>query len=102
MGFGIDFVVISDDCVDKTLREIQEMTQHTPDLFIEGTLCEYYGHYAKHILNLPSMQVKLQAIVHNPDRAMMGLPTLPDGGHYHIILQMLEQLYNSWEENYDK
>merc|ERR1712038_311785 len=106
--FGIDFVVISDDCVDKTLREneamreamasgdatklaenaaadtlsnirftvetfFQEMTQHTPDLFIEGTLCEYYGHYAKHILNLPSMQVKLQAIVHNPDRAMMGL-----------------------------
>jgi len=134
--FGINFVVISDDCVDKTLREneamkeamasgdatklaenaadtlsnipftietfFQEMTQHTPDLFIEGTLCEYYGHYAKHILNVPSIQVKLQAIVHNPDRAMMGLPTLPDGGHYHIVLQMLEQLYNSWEENYDK
>ena len=87
--FGIQFVVISDHCIDVSLREnealrnaissgdliqmaengadalinlpyviktfFQEMKDHTPALFIEGTICDYCGHYVEHILKLPSI-----------------------------------------------
>lgn len=77
------------------------MCDHTPDLFIQGTLCEYFGLYVERILKLPSIQVKLQAVVYNPNRAMMGLPTLPNGGHYQIHLKIYEGMYQNWEEIYD-
>lgn len=128
--FGIQFVVISDHCIDVSLREnealrnaissgdliqmaengadalinlpyviktfFQEMKDHTPDLFIEGTICDYFGHYVEHILKLPSIPIKLQAFYHDPDRASMGLPTLPDGGHHQILMNIFEGEYDKW------
>lgn len=129
--FGIEFVVISNRCADKMLREdeklresmasgdimkmfeciatnaiedapemmklfMNEMTNHTPDLFIEGTLCEFEGKYAQLVLNIPTIRIKLQSILYNPERAPLGLPTLPNGGHLNMLMNMMSMLYDGW------
>jgi len=55
-------------CNDEKLDSIQlttkifltEIQHYTPDLLIEGTMCEYYGLYAKYVLKILSMKIKLQ------------------------------------------
>lgn len=52
-----------------TTNFLTEIQNHTPDLLIEGTMCEYYGLYAKHVLKILSIKIKLQEeslSIHNP------------------------------------
>ena len=69
---------------------LQEINDHKPDLFLDGgTLCEYFSCYAKeYTLQIPLIEVKLQAFLYNRDRDMMGLPTLWTLLHHFLNVNM--------------
>ena len=81
---------------------MNDMEQHRPDLFVYGGLCEYFGFYSKHVLQIPTMEVRLQAFIYNPKRALMGMPTLPFGLHYYLIKMGYISTINDWSKVNDK
>ena len=74
---------------------IEEMTEHRPDLLVMGTFADYFLWYAENVLNLPAVEVKLQSLVCTNERAPMGIPTLPNGGHFELALKMFEGYFDS-------
>lgn len=78
---------------------MKEMKENKPDLLLEGTLSDYFGAYAKHVLSVPTIKLRLQTYFFNAERAPMGLPTLPNGGHFDIMKNIVSDMYDSWAVN---
>jgi len=77
--------------------------KHRPNLLIVSFLNRYFGLYAKHVLNIPTIEIKMQHwIFDDPSRAPMGMPTLPLGLHKLIQTKlMIPQDYNNFR-GFDK
>lgn len=45
------------------------------------------------------MKLRLQTFLFNAERAPMGLPTLPNGGHFDIMKNIVSDMYDSWAVN---
>ena len=61
---------------------VTEGGEHRPDLLVVSYLNRYFGLYAKHVLKIPTIEIKLQHwVFDDPSRAPMGMPTLPLGMH---------------------
>jgi len=64
--------------------------KHRPDLLIVSYLNRYFGLYAKHVLKIPTIEIKLQHwVFDDPSRAPMGMPTLPLGMHKLIETKLM-------------
>jgi hypothetical protein len=64
--------------------------KHRPDLLIVSYLNRYFGLYAKHVLKIPTIEIKLQHwVFDDPSRAPMGMPTLPLGMHKFIETKLM-------------
>mmetsp|Transcript_16576 Transcript_16576/g.18419 ORF Transcript_16576/g.18419 Transcript_16576/m.18419 type:complete len:557 (+) Transcript_16576:63-1733(+) len=76
---------------------------HRPDLLLVSYLSRYFGLYAKYVLKIPTIEIKLQHwVFDNPKRAPMGLPTLPLGMHKFIQTKLLiPQDYKNFQK-FDK
>jgi UDP:flavonoid glycosyltransferase YjiC (YdhE family) len=70
-----------------------------PDLLVVSFLNRYFGLYAKHVLKIPTIEIKLQHwVFDDPKRAPMGMPTLPMGMHKFILTKlMVPQDYNTFK-----
>jgi len=81
---GVNEVVESTapDSIDKYLKGLKEFA---PDLVIEGTLSFWFGVFARLRLNIPTMNLYLQAITNDRKRCCFGFPTLPCGLHRYIV-----------------
>eukprot|EP00554_Chaetoceros_debilis_P008249 CAMPEP_0194099054 /NCGR_PEP_ID=MMETSP0150-20130528/328_1 /TAXON_ID=122233 /ORGANISM="Chaetoceros debilis, Strain MM31A-1" /LENGTH=544 /DNA_ID=CAMNT_0038785195 /DNA_START=70 /DNA_END=1704 /DNA_ORIENTATION=+ len=77
--------------------------EHRPDLLLVSYLNRYFGFYARHVLKIPTLQIKLQHwVFDNPARAPMGMPTLPLGMHRFIQTKlMVPQDYDQFQK-FDK
>jgi len=63
---------------------------HRPDLLLVSYLNRYFGLYAKHVLKIPTIEIKFQHwVFDNPKRAPMGMPTLPMGMHKFIQTKLM-------------
>jgi hypothetical protein len=73
--------------------------KHRPDLLIVSFLNRFFGVYAKHVLNIPTIEIKMQHwIFDDPSRAPMGMPTLPLGLHRSIHTKlMIPQDYSNFK-----
>ena len=76
---------------------LNEMRQNTPDLLIAGPLAEYMMHYARRVLKLHVLQFYLQTILYNPNHAPLGLPKLPFGMHYYLLLLVSKSIFKNFE-----
>ncbi len=74
--------------------------EHRPDLLLVSYLNRYFGLYAKHVLKIPTIEIKLQHwVFDDPTRAPMGMPTLPLGMHKFIQTKlMVPQDYNTFKK----
>jgi sterol 3beta-glucosyltransferase len=64
--------------------------KNRPDLLLVSYLNRYFGLYAKHVLKIPTIQIKLQHwVFDDPRRAPMGMPTLPLGMHKLIATKLM-------------
>jgi len=87
---------------DLTCRNfLKEMTENRPDLLICGTMSEYLGWYAVSVLKIPSIQLKIEIMVHDSLRAPWGFPTLPFGAHLFIMKILLSRIYETFK-GFDK
>lgn len=77
--------------------------EHRPDLLLVSYLNRYFGLYARHVLKIPTIEIKLQHwVFDNPARAPMGMPTLPLGMHRLIQTKlMVPQDYSNFQK-FDK
>jgi len=74
--------------------------KHRPDLIIVSYLNRFFGLYARYVLNIPTIEIKLQHwTFDDPSRAPMGMPTLPLGLHRFIHTKlMIPQDYNNFQK----
>jgi len=64
--------------------------EHRPDLLLVSFLNRFWGLYAKHVFNIPAIEIKLQHwVFDDPTRAPMGMPTLPLGMHRLIQTKLM-------------
>jgi len=77
--------------------------KHRPDFLIVSFLNRFFGLYAKHVLNIPTIEIKMQHwVFDDPSRAPMGMPTLPLGLHRSIQTKlMIPQDYKNFK-TFDK
>ena len=80
---------------------LNEMRQNTPDLLLAGPVAEYMMHYARRVLKLHVLQFYLQTILYNPNHAPLGLPKLPFGMHYYLLLFVAKSMFKNFER-FDK
>lgn len=78
---------------------IDAESKHRPDFLIVSFLNRFFGLYAKHVLNIPTIEIKMQHwIFDDPSRAPMGMPTLPLGLHRSIHTKlMIPQDYSKFK-----
>jgi len=78
---------------------VTEGGEHRPDLLVVSYLNRYFGLYAKHVLKIPTIEIKLQHwVFDDPSRAPMGMPTLPLGMHKLIQTKiMVPQDYKNFQ-----
>jgi len=76
--------------------------EHRPDLLLVSFLNRFWGLYAKHVFNIPAIEIKLQHwVFDDPTRAPMGMPTLPLGMHRLIQTKlMVPQDYKMFQKQY--
>ncbi|GFH59988.1 hypothetical protein CTEN210_16464 [Chaetoceros tenuissimus] len=75
---------------------LNEMKNHRPDLLITGPLAAYMHFYAERILKFTVINLQLQTIGYNPHHASLGLPTLPFGMHYYLILFVIKGVFKGF------
>mmetsp|Transcript_57683 Transcript_57683/g.65464 ORF Transcript_57683/g.65464 Transcript_57683/m.65464 type:complete len:556 (+) Transcript_57683:92-1759(+) len=77
-----------------------EGEHHRPDFLLVSFLNRYFGLYAKHVLKIPTLEIKLQHwVFDDPTRAPMGMPTLPMGMHKLIQTKlMVPQDYKNFQK----
>ena len=82
---------------------VTEGGKHRPDLLVVSYLNRYFGLYARHVLKIPTIEIKLQHwVFDDPSRAPMGMPTLPLGMHKLIQTKvMIPQDYKNFQK-FDK
>ena len=76
----------------------KEVNAYPPDLFIMGSLADYYGLYLKYVHKIPVLNVALQPVMYHPRRAPMGFLTLPCGLHYHLLTLLHSTVYSEFAQ----
>lgn len=79
--------------VESTLKEL---AANPPDLFIAGTLSKYWFFYMRHVLKTPAIRVTLSTVGYNRNHAPLGLPKLPFGLHYYILIASFDRVYSGF------
>ena len=97
--FGLAAWLHKLDTLD-TARGAQFITElrskdHRPDLLIVSHLTDYFGIYAAHHLQIPTLKFDLQSMSYE-DRAPMGLPNLPFGLHRYLMQYIMTVIYASY------
>jgi UDP:flavonoid glycosyltransferase YjiC (YdhE family) len=73
-----------------------------PELVIAGTLSDYWGAMCKLRLKVPTLTVKLQALLPNPHRMVYGLPNLPCGLNGTLMKKcVLFKHWKAWADDLD-
>ena len=76
---------------------IRELNENPPDLFLIGSLCSYFGYYAKYVMKLKVMFINLSTTVYNYNHAPFGLKTKPFGLHYYDLLKVVASMHNPFK-----
>ena len=66
-------------------KVLQDFSENPPDLFLVGSLADYFGYYAHYVMKVKIVFIKLSTFAYNYKHAHFGLPTLPFGLHYFIL-----------------
>mmetsp|Transcript_17788 Transcript_17788/g.20486 ORF Transcript_17788/g.20486 Transcript_17788/m.20486 type:complete len:549 (+) Transcript_17788:408-2054(+) len=76
--------------------------EHRPDLLLVSFNNRFWGLYAKHIFNIPAIEIKLHHwVFDDPTRAPMGMPTLPLGMHKLIQTKLIvPQIYKMLQKQF--
>jgi sterol 3beta-glucosyltransferase len=86
---GLSEIGKMDQSLMEFQRIIQDIKDFQPDLVLKGNLRRFWALYAVFELNLPVMHFNLFPLIHNPDRCLVGLPTLPFGLHKYILINLI-------------
>jgi len=76
---------------------LEDLKRNTPDIFISTPMQLYFILYATIILNIPSFSITLQVLGYNKDHCILGLPTLPFGVHYYLLMFFLRFANNEFK-----
>lgn len=93
-------------CVDELGKEaaptilknfLHEMRTNKPDILVVASLADYMYYYARRILKIKVLKLDLQTVGYNPSFAPLGLPTLPFGMHYYLLLTAMKDIFKGFE-----
>lgn len=93
--FKSDAKHIKEDAPSVCKAMLEEVANHRPDIFIIGSFGEYFRFYVKLFWGIPTLDFKLQSFVCTSERAPLGIPTLPNGGHFDIVMKIIARYYDS-------
>ncbi len=79
---------------------MDELMTYPPDLFVAGSLTDYWEYYVHMVMKKPVINMELQTVAYSRDHAPHGLPVLPFGLHYYLIMAMFRGFYDTFH-NYD-
>jgi len=84
------------ECVQLVMKEL---SLYPPDFFINtGFLSEYFGLYLRYVMKIPVLNVQYTLHMnYNRNIAPLGMPTLPFGMHYYLIIFFARKVYQSFE-----